>query len=87
MTTIHPNSLPITPGWSQIGPVHKRPKQLSPREVSQAFQATLKIRDNPRISKLRNQLAKGHLNQTEAIIGLLENTLTAKQRFVSGANS
>lgn len=76
---IHPKSLPITPGWSQIGPAPRRTTKALPQSaVNKAFRETLAREANPRIAKIRKKLNRGELTETEAVIGVIENLLGVK---------
>jgi hypothetical protein len=75
---IHPKSLPVTPGWSQIGPRTPRLRSLPQRELSKAFQKTLSIQENRRLRKLRNKLAQGTITNDELIIGVLDAALSVR---------
>lgn len=75
---IHPQSLPITPGWSNIGPQTRKAKALTPATLSKAFKDTLKREHNHHIAKLRNKLAQGSLSEDQAVLALLECSLAAK---------
>lgn len=75
---IHPKSLPITPGWSQIGPRPLHRRAVPQRELSKAFRVTLDRQENRRLRKLRNKLAKGTITNDELVIGVLEAQLSVK---------
>ena len=79
MPHLHPKSLPITPGWSQIGTQTRKPKSLTPVSLSKAFKETLSREHNPRIVKLRNAVAQGDLSEDQTILALLECSLSAKK--------
>lgn len=77
-THIHPKSLPITKGWSQIGPPSPRRREVPAKELAGAFRKTLAIQENRRIRKLRHKLATGVITSDEAVIGVLEASLSVK---------
>lgn len=74
-TRIHPKSLPITPGWSQIGPRSRPRPALKKRDVSKAFRETLSKQENRRIRKLRSKIAMGKADDTDLILGMFDNLL------------
>lgn len=78
MVRIHPKSLPITPGWSQIGPRPLRRRAIPAKELSKAFQKTLSIQESRRIRKLRHKLATGIITNDELIIGVLDAQLAVR---------
>jgi len=75
---IHPKSLPVTPGWSQIGPRPLRHREIPKKELSGAFKKTLVIQENRRIRKLRHKLATGRISNDELIIGVLDAALAVR---------
>lgn len=75
---IHPKSLPVTRGWSQIGPPSPRRREIPKKELSGAFRKTLAIQENRRLRKLRHKLAAGTISSDEAVIGVLEASLSVK---------
>ena len=76
---IHPKSLPITPGWSQIGPRPLRRRAIPKAELSGAFRKTLSIQENRRLRKLRHKLASGKtITNDELVIGVLDSALAVK---------
>jgi hypothetical protein len=78
MAHIHPKSLPITQGWSHIGPRPLRSRSIPKAELSGAFRKTLSIQENRRIRKLRHKLASGKITNDELIIGVLDARLAVK---------
>ncbi len=75
---IHPKSLPITPGWSQIGPRPLRRRAIPKKELSEAFKKTLSIQESRRVRKLRNKLATGIITNDELIVGVLDASLAVR---------
>jgi hypothetical protein len=76
--SIHPKSLPITPGWSRIGQPPRKLRPHTKREVSKAFATTLTKQANRRVAKLRHKLAQGKLSDTDLIIGVLDVSLSVR---------
>jgi hypothetical protein len=78
-THIHPKSLPITPGWSQIGPRTVHRKGPKPEVVNESFRVTLNKLPSRRIEKLRHKLANPKaISETELILGVLDVTLACR---------
>ncbi len=75
---IHPKSRPITKGWSQIGPRFPHRRAIHQKELSASFKTTLAKQENRRVHRLRQKIAAGKLTDTDAIIGVLDVSLSVK---------